>query len=128
MKLENNNIAVLVHGRKVAQKVFDLISYATPENPISNRTLVDELGLSRRTIQEIVSNLRADFPICSQESGANGYFLATSAADMLPFLQATERKEEGIRRTLDRGVAQYVKLLEREAVEKDYTKEISSDV
>lgn len=114
MELESNNIAVLVHGKKVAQKVFDLVISATPDRPISNKTLVDELGLSRRTIQEVISNLRADYPICSQESGVNGYFLATKSSDMLPFLQATQRKSEGIQKTLDRGVNHYVKLLEIE--------------
>lgn len=58
------------------------------------------MHLSYRAIKQIITELRLEHPICSQETGAGGYWMAENSQDIIEFVKMIERRRDAYNKTI----------------------------
>lgn len=73
---------------------------ATKAHPIKERTLRNNLNISRRVLQKVLVTLREDYPIVAKETEDGGYWIAEDEADIIAFIQMMTRRKNGYENTI----------------------------
>lgn len=71
------------------------------EQAISSRDLRAKTGLTFRELKAIITALRYVHPICAQETGGGGYWLAQTPEDIEAFVKMIERRKAGYEKTIE---------------------------
>lgn len=69
-------------------------------NRITLRQLGNLTSLSYRKLKKIITELRKNYPICSQETDGGGYWMAESEKDILDFINMIDRRRQGYTNTI----------------------------
>lgn len=83
-------------------QVYNLISNATKQHPIKSKQICNEVNLPFRTVKELISDLRNNYPIVSKETGDGGYWIAQTATDIVAFIKMIEARKQGYELTIEK--------------------------
>lgn len=79
---------------------YNLIVNATKQHPIKGNQICFELGLPFRTVKQLISALREEYPIVSKETDGGGYWLAENDEDIVKFIRMIEARRSGYDETI----------------------------
>lgn len=82
--------------------VLNKIQNANKEKPITSKTLCNELNISFRLLKELITSLRADYPIVSKETNGGGYWIATTESEILSFINMINARKRGYEETIQK--------------------------
>ena len=58
------------------------------------------MHLRYRTVKKIIAELRLEYPICSRETEAGGYWMAENEQDIIEFVRMIERRRDAYNKTI----------------------------
>lgn len=88
--------------------VLNQIRKGTRLKPAKTRDLCFDFNINRRTLKYIVSRLREEYPIVSQDINGGGYWLANNNDELITFLNMMENRKKGYIETIDK-MTKYLK-------------------
>lgn len=82
--------------------VLNKIQNASKEKPIKSKILCSDLNISFRLLKELITSLREDYPIVSKDTNGGGYWIATTEAEILSFINMINARKRGYEETVQK--------------------------
>jgi len=73
---------------------------ASKKNPVTSKTLCNELNVSFRELKRLITSLRKEYPIVAKETEGGGYWIAENEDDIINFIQMIQRRKQGYEETI----------------------------
>ncbi len=83
-------------------QVYNLIANASKGYPIKGKQICNEVNLPFRTVKELITELRNEYPIVSKETGDGGYWIAKTDTDIEAFIKMIEARKQGYELTIEK--------------------------